>query len=172
MSISTLEKPYIQHILQTSVSRGGIDDISPEDVVYGEYSGDGGKEHGEYLELIYLDDDILRTFSGYVTSSHPLLGELKVLLCDDQKFYLITIVEIPYGLAFKRTDIVDIKVGSVTEGDTSHTPSCVWSMKFADGNVRVIENEYQPYFTYGNTQRPNSMTNIHVIEKAFPKDKK
>ena len=58
---------------QTRASRGGIDEINPEDIVYGEYSCDAPDNSDEYIDLIYLDGDILRTFSGYIKQTHPVV---------------------------------------------------------------------------------------------------
>jgi len=156
--------PVISRMTKTRVSRGDIDDINPEDVVYGEYTNDRGEQYGEYIDLIYLDGDILRTFSGGVSYDNPVLKELHILLKDDKKFYVIRIKEVKAGCAFKRTDIEDIKVTSVV---SSGPPSCVWEMRFETGVIRSIETNYQSYFTYGNTNRPKSMTNAIILDKVF-----
>lgn len=169
MSTGTINRPYVRLIPKTRVSRGGLDEINPEDIVYGEYSSDNGKKYGEYLDLVYLDGEILRTFSGRVVSPHPVLEELKILLRDDEKFYLIPIKEVESGFAFKRNDITDIKVSSLIPGNHNHEASCVWTVKFEDRNTRALEINYQAYFSYGNTLRPNDTTNIHILEKVFPK---
>lgn len=150
------------------VSRGGLDEINPEDVIHGEYSNDHGENYGEYIDLVYLDGDILRTFSGAVPSGHPILEELKVLLRDDKKFYLVPIKEVSAGFAFKRTDIVRITVSSLIQGNDNHLPSCIWTVNFKDESVRTLETQYQSYFAYGATTRPRSMTNVDVLEKVFP----
>ena len=155
----------------TRISRGDLDEINPEDIIYGEYSSDGGKKHGEYLDLLYLDGDVVRTFSGQVISPHPVLENLKILLQNDEKFYLATIKEVPFGVAFKRNDIVNIVVDSLIEGNSKHGPSCVWTLQFEDGSIRTVESNYQSYFAYANTERPASMTNVDVLEKVFPKGK-
>lgn len=116
---------------------------------------------------MYLDDDILRTFSGSVSSRHPIIEELKILLKGEDMFYLVLIREVPLGLAFKRTDIVDIKVTSIIQGNARHAPSCVWKMYFKDGKTRTLEADYQSYFTYGSTSRPVSMSNAYIIDKVF-----
>lgn len=59
---------FARPIPQTRTSRGGLDEINPEDIVYGEYSDDGGKQYGPYIDLVYLDGEILRPFSGPVTN--------------------------------------------------------------------------------------------------------
>lgn len=150
----------------TRVSRGGLDEIDPEDIVYGEYAGDH-KNLGNWIDLVYLDGDILRTFSGSVSSHHPVIEELKILLRVEDTFYLIPIKEVPLGFAFKRTDIVDIKVSSLIKGNAEHEPSCVWTMHFRDGNTRTLEVGYQSYFAYGNIIRPKSMTNVSILDKVF-----
>lgn len=150
-------------------SRGGLDEINPDDIVYGEYSNDKSKNYGEWIDLIYLDGDILRTFSQSVSPIHPVIEELKVILRDDDKFYLVIINEVPNGFAFKRNDIVNIKITSVIEGNSKHDPSCAWTIKFDDGNVRALEVEYQSYFAYGNTNRPQNMTNKYILDKVFSK---
>ena len=174
MKIST-SKPV--HTLQTArlfvtttpktrSSRGGIDEINPEDIIYGEYSNDNGERYGEYIDLIYLDGDILRTFSDNVNSAHHVIDELSILLRDDKKFYVVLIKELKAGLAFKRNDIQDIKVTSVV---SSNPPSCVWAMQFENGTIRTLETDYQSYFAYGSTVRPKSMTNEDILNKVFPK---
>ena len=150
----------------TRVSSGGIDEIDPDDIVYGEYAGDY-KDYNNWLDVIYLDDDILRTFSGSVNPHHPVIEELKVILRDEDTFYVVPIRELPLGLAFKRTDIVDIKVTSAIRGNAVHAPSCVWRIQFRDGNTRTLEIEYQAYFAYGNTIRPKSMTNASILDSVF-----
>jgi hypothetical protein len=147
------------------ISRGGIDEIDPEDIIYGELTNNGNDEYGVYVDLIYLDGDILRTFSGYVSHKERVITELKILLKDDKKFYLILIKEVKAGFAFKRSDIETIKMASViSEGP----PSCVWSIRFDTGIVRALETDYQSYFTYGNTVRPNSMTNEYILDRVLP----
>lgn len=150
----------------TRVSRGGLDEISPEDIIYGEYAS-GDKEKGAWIDLVYLDDDMLRTHSGPVRSHHPVIEELKILLKAEDAFYVVPIKELQSGFAFKRTDIVDIKVASLIEGNSVHDPSCVWTMRFDGGNTRTLEAEYQAYFAYGNTTRPASMTNASILDKVF-----
>lgn len=159
-------KSFPSYKTKTRVSRGGIDDIDPEDIVYGEYANDDGEQYGEYIDLIYLDGDILRTFSGYVNSHHPVIEELRTILRDDKKYFIIPIKEVKAGFAFNRTDIVDIKVSSVISG---YPASCIWTMRFEDGNIRTLEIDYQSYFTYGNTIRPKSMTNVDILDTVFPK---
>lgn len=158
------------HVPAARVSRGGLDDIDPEDIVYGEYAAAHGG-HGNWLDLVYLKDDALRTFSGEVEAQHPLLAELKVLLRDEEKFYLIPIKEVPAGVAFKRSDIVDIKISSLIHGNERHGPSCIWEMRFEDGSIRSLEAEYQAYFAYGNTVRPASMTNMSLLDVVFGDDR-
>lgn len=162
---STAIIPVISRMTKTRVSRGDIDDINPDDVVYGEYTNDRGEKYGEYIDLIYLDGDILRTFSGSVSYDNPVLKELHIILRDDKKFYVVRIKEVKAGFAFKRNDIRDIRVTSVI---SSAPPSCVWVMKFETGSSRSIETNYQSYFTYGNTNRPKSTTNAIILDKVFP----
>lgn len=150
------------------VFRGGIDEINPEDIVHGEYSDYNGKL-GAWIDLVYLDDDVLRTFSGAVIPNHPVLEELKVLLRNDKKFYVVPIREVAAGVAFKRTDIINIRIESLIKATANHAPSCIWAMFFEDGSRRVIEAEYQSYFAYGITNRPVGMRNVDVLEKVFGK---
>lgn len=154
----------------TRVSRGGLDEINPDDIVYGEYAS--GKQHGTWLDAVYLDDDILRTYSGPVRSNHRLIEELKILLRDEDAYYVIPIKEVPSGFAFKRTDIESIEVNSLVGGDDKHVPSCVWKMHFKDGSTRTLEAEYQSYFAYGNIIRPKSMTNVSILDKVFANNTK
>lgn len=161
-------KVYTSRVTKTRTSSGGLDEIDPEDIVYGEYSN--GKEHGEYIDLIYLDDNILRTFSGPIVRPSKTIDELVTLLRNDEQFYLVEIKEVEQGFAFKRTDIVDIKTTSLIAGNANHEPSCTWTMRFKDGATRGIEINFQSYFTYGKTTRPGNMTNAYILEKAFPKD--
>jgi len=154
-----------RRIPQTRVSRGGLDEINPEDVIYGEYSS--GKEYGEYIDLIYLDDNILRTFSGGITRPDKTIDELVSLLRDDDKFYLVEIKEVEKGFAFKRNDIKDIKTTSLIQGNNNHEPSCTWTMRFEDGATRGIEISFQSYFAYGKTTRPNNMTNAYILKKVL-----
>lgn len=169
MSTHSVYRSSIKSTPKTHTSNSGLDAINPDDVIYGEYA-DGNKEgHGKYLELIYLDDDVLRTFSGYFVSPHPVLEELKILLRDEAMFYLVEVQELNIGLAFKHNDIIDIKVDALIKGNPRHSPSCVWTMRFKDGNVRVVENEYQSYFTYGKIQRPANTTNVDILAKVFSK---
>lgn len=142
-----------------------MDEINPEDIIYGEYSS--GKEYGEYIDLIYLDDDILRTFSGGITRPDKTIDELVSLLLDDSKFYLVEIKEVEKGFAFKRNDIVDIKTTSLIEGNSNHEPSCTWTIRFEDKATRGIEISFQSYFTYGKTTRPNNMTNAYILDKVL-----
>lgn len=151
----------------TRVSRGGLDEINPENIVHGEYS-DNQDEHGAWLDVVYLDDDILRTHSGKIRPDHPLAEELKILLRDDTRYYAVTIREVTAGFAFKRTDIMDISVSSLMQGTDRHLPSCVWNLQFEDGSLRTLEVEYQSYFAYGNTVRPQNATNIDILAKTFP----
>lgn len=153
--------PKVSYRTKTCASRGGIDDINPEDIIYGEYTND----NGEFIDLIYLDGDILRTFSGDV-SSHPVMDELKILLRDDKQFYVVLINEVKAGFAFKRNDIQNIKVTSVV---SSGPPSCVWVLRFENGNDRTLETDYQSYFAYGNTIRPRSITNADILDRVLPK---
>ena len=154
----------------TRVSRGGLDEINPDDIVYGEYAG-GDKRHGSWIDLVYLDDDILRTFSGAVSLRHPVIVRLLPLLRDEKLFYVIPVKELPAGAAFKRTDIVAIKASSTIAGTARHAPSCVWTMHLKDRSVRTLEAEYQSYFAYGNTIRPASMTNASILDNVFPSSK-
>lgn len=158
-------KVFTSRATKTRVSRGGLDEINPEDIVYGEYSS--GKEYGEYIDLIYLDDDILRTFSGGITRPDKTIDELMTLLRDDNKFYLVEIKEVERGLAFKRNDIVDIKTTSLIEGNSNHEPSCTWTIRFEDKATRGIEISFQSYFTYGKTTRPSNMTNAYILDKVL-----
>ena len=151
---------------QTRPSRGDLDDIDPEDIIYGEYSND--ISGGEYVDLIYIDNDILRTISEPLTRPNPKFDELTTLLRDDDKFYVIEIKEVQYGFAFKRNDIVTIKVTSVMEGKTNRPASCTWTITFEDNTSRGIEISYQSYFTYGNTTRPSNMTNSYILDKNLP----
>lgn len=147
-------------------SKGGLDEINPNDVVHGEYAA-GYKDFGNWIDLVYLDDDVLRTFSGAVDAQHPVIEELKLLLRDEKKFYAVPIKEVSAGIAFKRNDILSIETTSTIQGNVKHGPSCVWSMRFEDGSVRTLEAEYQSYFAYGNTIRPASMTNVSLLKKVF-----
>lgn len=165
-------KSFTRPILETRTSRGGLDEINPNDVVYGEYSDDGGKQFGPYIDLVYLDGEILRTYSGSIAPSDPVLQELKILLRDDRKFYLVPIKEVGMGFAFKRTDITDIKVSSIISGNSNHEASCIWEVTFEDHTTRTLETNYQSYFSYGNTSRPASMINLHILNRAFPKSSK
>lgn len=149
----------------TRVSLGGLDEINPDDIIYGEYSS-GNKTYGSWIDLVYLDDDILRTFSGPVHEQHSVLRELKVLLRDEETFYLIAIKEL-LGLAFKHTDIVDIKVSSLIQGNSRHGPSCIWTLQFQGGKIRTLEADYQSYFAYGTTTRPKSETNASILDLVF-----
>lgn len=166
-----MARPISKRRPATRVSRGGIDDINPDDIIYGEYSGDHNNL-GNWLDLVYLDSDILRTFSGSVSTHHPVIEELKILLRPEDAFYLIPIKEVPQGFAFKRTDIVNIKVTSLIEGNSQHDPSCVWTMHFKDGKTRTLEISYQAYFSYGNTVRPASMSNATILDRVFADNKK
>lgn len=155
----------------TRVSRGGLNEINPDDIIYGEYAG-GDKNHGNWIDLVYLDDDILRTYSGSVSPPHSIIEELKVLLRDEDIFYLVPVKELPLGFAFKRMDIVDIKVTSTINGTANHVPSCVWKIHFKDGSTRTLEAEYQAYFAYGNIIRPTSMTNATILDNVFSENGK
>jgi hypothetical protein len=158
-----------KYTTKTRISRGGIDEIDPEDIIYGELTNNGNDEYGVYVDLIYLEGDILRTFSGYVSHKERVIRELKILLKDDKKFYLILIKEVKAGFAFKRSDIESIKMESViSEGP----PSCIWSLRFDTGITRTLETDYQSYFTYGNTVRPNSMTNEYILGRVLSKSDK
>jgi len=147
-------------------SMGGLDEINPDDVVYGEYAS-GLEELGNWIDLVYLDDDILRTFSGSLSSEHPFIQELKILLKAEDLFYVVPIKQLARGLAFKRKDITDIKVTSAQRGNDKRMPSCIWSMHFQDGQTRTLEADYQAYFSYGNTNRPRSMTNATILDRIF-----
>jgi hypothetical protein len=149
---------------------GGIDDVNPDDIIYGEYAHDYNG-YGNWIDIVYLHDDMLRTFSGSVSLHHPVIDELKALLREENIIYLIPIKEVPLGFAFKHADIVNIKVTSLIEGNAKHLPSCVWVMHFKDGNTRTLEADYQSYFAYGNTIRPTSMTNASILDKVFLDDK-
>lgn len=151
---------------RTRASTDGLDEINPDDVVHGEYAA-GYKDFGNWIDLVYLDDDILRTFSGAVDAQHPVIEELKFLLRDEKRFYAVPIKEVPAGVAFKRNDILEIETTSTIQGNTHHGPSCIWSMRFKDESVRTLEAEYQSYFAYGNTVRPASMTNASLLDKVF-----
>ena len=153
------------------VSRGGLDEINPEDIVYGEYSSDRKQADG-WIDLVYLDDNLLRTYSGAINLNHPIVDELKIILRNEEMFYLVPIREVPLGIAFKRRDITDIKVASVIEGNENHVPSCVWTILFEDGKKRVLEAQYQAYFAYGNTTRPLSMTNTAILDGVFEAGKR
>ena len=85
-------KPTFRRHPTTRVSRGGLNEINPDDIIYGEYAG-GDKNHGNWIDLVYLDDDILRTYSGSVSPPHPIIEELKVLLRDEDIFYLVPVKE-------------------------------------------------------------------------------
>ena len=159
-------KTQVKKPPMTRTSTGGLDEINPDDVVHGEYAA-GYKDFGNWIDLVYLDDDILRTFSGAVDAQHPVIGELKLLLGDEKKFYAVPIKEVPAGIAYKRTDIVAIETTSTIQGNTQHGPSCIWSMRFGDGSIRTLEAEYQSYFAYGNTVRPASMTNASLLDTVF-----
>ena len=147
-------------------STGGLDEINPNDVVHGEYAA-GNKDFGDWIDLVYLDDDLLRTFSGAIDKRHPVIEELRLLLRDEKKFYVVPIKEISSGIAFKRTDILVIETISTIHGNVRHGPSCVWSIRFEDGSVRTLEAEYQSYFSYANTVRPASMTNVSLLDTVF-----
>jgi hypothetical protein len=149
------------------ISRGGLDEINPEDIIYGEYACDAPSRKDEHIDLLYLDGDIIRTFSGKISSTHPVIEELKILLRDDKKFYLILIKEVTKGFAFKRTDITDIKTTSLIQGNDRHEPSCTWTMRFENGIERSVEVNYQSYFSYGNTVRPRTVTNQYILERVF-----
>lgn len=164
---SQLPRISVRRVTQTRPSRGGIDEINPEDIIYGEYAN--GAKYGEYVDLIYLDDNILRTVSGRVDRPNKTLDELVILLRDDKKFYLIEVKEVEHGFAFKRNDIVDIKTTSLIQGNSNHEPSCTWTITFEDGSRRNIETSFQSYFTYGNVVRPNTMTNAFILERVFGK---
>lgn len=164
-------KSTIRRRTATRISRGSLDEINPDDIIYGEYSGDHNNL-GNWIDLVYLDVDILRTFSGSISQYHPILEELKILLRAEDMFYLIPIKEIPRGFAFKRMDIVDIKVASLIEGNSEHEPSCIWTIHFKDGNKRTLEAGYQSYFAYGSTIRPASMTNASILDRVFADNNK
>ncbi len=164
-------RPFTRTTPVTRVSRGGIDEINPEDIVYGEYAS-GDSDYGTWIDLVYLDDDILRTYSGSVDAHHPVIEELKILLRSEEVFYLVLIREVELGFAFKRTDILDIKTMSTIQGNAKHAPSCVWEMLFKDRAVRTLEAEYQSYFAYGNTIRPANMSNETILAKIFVDDSK
>ncbi|MNR34260.1 hypothetical protein D3C85_1520120 [compost metagenome] len=82
---------------------------------------------------------------------------------------MIRIKEVKAGYAFKRNDIVDIKVASVLSGSP---PSCIWTMKFDAGNTRTLEIDYQAYFTYGSVARPKNMMNADILMRVFPSSDK
>lgn len=149
------------------ISRGGLDEIDPEDIIYGEFACDTPNRSDEYIDLLYIDGDILRSFSGYVSHTHPVIEELKTLLRDEKRYYLIFIREVTKGFAFKRTDIVDIQTISLLQGNARHVPSCAWTIRFEDDSKRGVEVDYQSYFTYGNTMRPRTMTNQYILERVF-----
>lgn len=151
---------------QTRVSRGGLDEINPYDVIYGEYSSKLEK-FGEWIDLVYLDNDILRTYSGTIPTDDSVVEELKVLLRNEEMFYLVPIRELTAGFAFKRTDIATIKNTSTISGNDKHAPSCVWTMHFTDSKIRTLEANFQAYFAYGNTIRPTSMTNASLLDTVF-----
>ncbi len=159
-------KPIVRSKARTRPSRGGTDEINPEDIIYGEYSND---THGEYVDLIYVDGEIIRIFSGGLVRPNKTFDELVILLRDDSRFYLVEIKEIDKGFAFKRNDIVSIELNSVIEGNTKHAPSCIWTMQFEDRRAKTIEATFQSYFIYGKTIRPRNMTNQHILDKMLPK---
>lgn len=161
----TLTTNSLQRSTSTRTFRGGLDEISPDDIVYGEFAT--GLKQGPWIDVVYLDADILRSFSGPVSLNHRLVNELKILLRDDSAFYVVPIKEVPLGFAFKHTDVVNIAVTSLVEGNGRHAPSCVWKMSFKDGSARTLEAEYQAYFAYGNIIRPKSMSNASVLDKVF-----
>lgn len=140
----TTIKSFAQKYLITHTSRGDIDEIDPDDIVYGEYSGDHSNLRN-WIDLVYLDGDLLLTFSGPVSPLHQVIQKLQVLLRAEDMFYLIPVKEVPLGFAFKRTDIVDIKSTTLIEGNN---------------------------FTYGNTIRPKSMTNVSILDKVFQESNK
>lgn len=125
----------------TRVSRGGFDEIDPEDVVHGEYS-DNLEGRGAWFDAVYLDGDVLRTCSGEIRPDHPLVDELKILLRDDARYYVVAIREVAADVAFKRTDIVDITVSSLIRATVAHLPSCIWNLQFQDSSLRTLEMEY------------------------------
>lgn len=155
----------IRKFPSTCVSRGGLDEIDPDDIIYGELAT--GNEHGTWLEAVYLDNEILRTITAPVSLQHPVIRELNILLRNEDNFYVIPVKEVPLGFAFKRTDILRIEVSSLIKGDSKHAPSCIWKMTFKDNTVRALEADYQSYFAYGNTVRPKSMTNATILDKVL-----
>lgn len=165
--IRTFTKPTYR----TLVSRGGLDEIDPEDVIYGEYSSDNYVKNGEYLELVYIDGDILCTFSGPIVTPDPKMDTIMSIVKNDEQFYCIPIREMAAGFAFKRKDIKRIGVSSLIHGGNNYPPSCIWTMEFEDHSERIVENTYQTYFYYAKTTRPNFMTNLDIIDKALSKDK-
>ena len=52
---SQVLKPLFKPTPKTRTSRGGLDEINPDDIVYGDFAGDLGEKFGDYIDLIYLD---------------------------------------------------------------------------------------------------------------------
>lgn len=155
------------YLPQPGLSRGELDEINPDDVIYGEYTnGPEPGGFGEYIDLIYKDGQILRYYSGPIPRPSPNIDELFLLLRDDKKFYVINITEVKYGFAFKSTEIIDIKTESMVEGtpDRDIPPSSTWTLKFNDGSCRGVETNFVSYFTYGKTTKPSSVTNAQVLD--------
>lgn len=174
-----LAKPAVGHITKsytrkspaTRLSRGGLDEINPDDVIYGEYVNGQGKTEN-YIDLVYLNDEVLRAYSGPISTHHSLLRELRVLLRVEDSFYLVLIKELPLGFAFKHVDILSIDTSSVVDANANHDPSCVWTLHFKNGNRRTLEIDYQAYFAYGKITRPASMTNAFILDKVLAEDGK
>lgn len=160
-------KPLLRPKTKKRSSRGGTDEINPEEIIYGEYSYDD--KQGEYIDLLYIDGEIIRFFSGGLVRPDNTFDELVLLLRDDSKYYLVEIKEVAKGFAFKRNDISDIKNDSIIKGNANHAPSCVWTLKFEDGKSKNVETNCQPYFDYGNTTRPRNMTNRYILDKMLPR---
>lgn len=135
----------VKHAPIARISRGGFDEINPEDIVHGEYS-DNLDKHGVWLDVVYLDDNVLRTCSEKIPPDHRIVEDIKILLQDDARYYAVTIHEVAAGFAFKRTDIVDISVSSLIQATDLHPPSCIWNLQFHDGSLRTLEVDYQSYF--------------------------
>lgn len=151
----------------TKTQRSDEVEIKAEDIVYGDYAN--GDPHGEWIDLIYLDGEYLKSITAKIIRPDEMMDELDIILRDEKRYYLVEIKEVPLGFAFKRNDIVNIKTISNLPGNPG---SRVWEIKFKDGNIKTLETTFEAYFAYANTLRPNSMTNAYILDKVLGKTMK
>lgn len=146
----------------TKTQRSDEVEINAEDIVYGDYAN--GEPHGEWIDLVYLDGEYLRSGTAKIIRPDEMMDELNIILRDEKLYYLVEIKEAPLGFAFKRNDIVNIKTISNTPGNPG---SCIWEIKFQDGKSKILETTFEAYFAYASTVRPSNMTNVYILDKVL-----